>query len=117
MLRNLLLLSLVSTAAIASAMPSNLGTPVKKIPFASQISDWEVIDRHRVIVGRPGSKTYLLTFRDECHELTFSNRLGVSSSNNTIYAGFDYVTAGHQRCPIQHINLISQTDRSALAQS
>lgn len=114
---------LLSVAALwlvavgATAMPSKPGVPVKKIPFASQINDWAVVDKSTIILSRSASKSYLVNLRGECHQLSFSPQVGFSSSNNTIYAGFDYVTAGSQRCAIQSINKISPAERELLTKS
>ena len=110
-------LGLGFVANTVTAMPSNPGVPVKKIPFASQISDWTVIDKSTLIVSRSAAKTYLVNLRRECYQLGFSDKVGFSSSNNTIYAGFDYVTAGTQRCAIQSINQLSPADYKLLTKS
>ena len=90
------------------------GLPVNKIPFADRISDWQAVDKRHLVVSTSPSRSYLLTLRRECHTLSFANRLGVSSSNNTVYAGFDYVTSDGQRCAIQRINEITNDERKAL---
>ena len=115
--RCLLMISLINIAVSASAMSSNPGMPVNKIPFASQINSWAVIDQSRVIISHNKTGSYLLTLRHECHELPFSQQLGVSSSNDTIYAGFDYVTAGTQQCPIQGITQIGPIERAGRVKS
>ncbi|NKB99211.1 MAG: hypothetical protein GKR90_12060 [Pseudomonadales bacterium] len=104
-------------AVSATAMPSNPGIPVKKILHASQIDTWLVLDNSRLIVSRPAAKNYLVTLRRECHELGFAHSVGLSSSNNTVYAGFDYVTVGAQRCAIQSINQISPAQKADLTRS
>ena len=96
----------------AAAIPANPGTPVTKIPFASQIKDWELVNKSTIIVST--DRSYVLNLREACHELGFSETLGFSASNNTIYAGFDYVTVGNQRCAIQSINHITPKQRALL---
>lgn len=119
-LAGVLVLGLVATSLLTTnveAMPSKPGVPVKKIPFASQINNWSVIDKATIVVTQSPSKSYLVNLRGECHRLGFSDQVGFSSSNNTIYAGFDYVTVGPQRCAIQSINKISPDERRLLTQS
>lgn len=115
--RFLLILSLVSTAVSTSALSTNPGISVNKIPVASQIHSWKVIDQSRVIIAHNEAGGYLLTLRHVCHELPFTRHLGVSSSNDTIYAGFDYITAGSQQCPIQGITYIGPLEQAALVKS
>lgn len=119
-LAGVLVLGLVATSLLTTnveAMPSKPGVPVKKIPFASQINNWSVIDKATIVVTQSPLKSYLVNLRGECHRLGFSDQVGFSSSNNTIYAGFDYVTVGPQRCAIQSINKISPDERRLLTQS
>jgi hypothetical protein len=116
-LKKIISLLLVIMSSTTIAMPSNPGIPVKKIPQASQIDAWQVLDKSRLIVSRRSAKNYLVTLRRECHELSFTQNVGISSSNNTVYAGFDYVTAGQQRCAIESINEISPAQKADLTRS
>lgn len=104
-------------AVAANGMPSNPGVPVKKIPYASQIDDWQVLDKTRLIVSGPTSKFYLVQLQRQCYPLGSTHTVGISSSNNTVYAGFDYVTAGSQRCAIRSINEISPAQKADLTRS
>ena len=116
--RRLLITALcLLAAAIAlqtTAMPTEPGLPVNKIPFADRISDWRAVDKRHLVVSTSPSTSYLLTLRRDCHTLSFASRLGVSSSNNTVYAGFDYVTSDGQRCAIQRINELTAAEKKAL---
>ncbi len=112
----LLLALIAGLPGTLSAMPTEPGLPVKKIPFASEIDAWQALDKRRLIVSTSPSKNYLVTLRQECHALRFSSRLGISSSNNTVYAGFDYITADGERCAIQRINRISSAEKRALSE-
>lgn len=96
-------------------MKSEPGLPVSKISLASQIESWQVIDRQRLIVNLTRTGNYLLTLRNQCHRLNSFSNLGVSSSNNTIYAGFDYITADGQRCAIRSISKLSGAEVKSLA--
>ena len=70
---------------------------------------YEVItldDRHLVLSLSPKQR-YLLTLDRDCLGLVFASHLGVSASNNTVYAGFDYITADGQHCTIKAIERLS----------
>jgi hypothetical protein len=99
----------------AWGMKSNPGLPVKKISFANQIDNWEVIDQTRLLVSLSANRNFLLTLTRACHRLNNTTQVGVSASNNTIYAGFDYVTAAGQRCSIQSISKLSKAEVKAFS--
>lgn len=84
---------------------ANDGTQrVKKIPLQAPIAGWQAIDHRHVILNFSAEQSYLLTLNRDCHGLTYADHLGVSTSNNAIYAGFDYVSADDQKCAISSIN-------------
>ncbi|MEM7080810.1 MAG: DUF6491 family protein [Pseudomonadota bacterium] len=93
------------------------GLPVKKIPFASSIDSWHAVDPKHVVVNLSPTKSYLLTLRRDCPALRNNADLGVTASNNTIYAGFDAVTVNGRSCTIQRINKLSQAERRALIET
>ena len=94
-------------AASAAALDSNF---VKRIPFANQIDGWQTIDTRRLVVNISPKKNYLLTLRRDCYGLKFARHIGVSTSNNTIYAGFDVVTVDGRHCPIDQIQPVTRED-------
>ena len=91
------------------------GPPVKKIPYASEIRSWQPIDDRHLVVSLSPSKNYLLTLRRECPSLSFASNFGVSTSDNNIYAGFDYITADGRKCGIAAINKITKAQTRALS--
>ena len=101
----LLCLGLAAIPLLSAAMPT--GAPVNKIRFASKIDSWHAIDARHLVLSLSASKNYLITLRQDCHSLPRASQVGVSASNDTIYAGFDYITADGQRCAIQAINKVS----------
>lgn len=118
-IRKFLSLTLIATlgalpAVTAWSMKSIPGLPVKKITRASDIDSWQVIDRTHVVLSLSANRNYLLTLRQNCTALAVSRQLGISSSNNTVYAGFDYITADGQRCGIQAISRLSKDEVLAL---
>lgn len=96
------------------AMTTQTGAPVKKIPFANQIHDWQALGKRQLLVSTSPSKNYLVTLSRDCHSLNFAQQVGFSASNNTVYAGFDYVTARGQRCRIQSISKVTRAERDSL---
>ncbi|HEX5961311.1 MAG TPA: DUF6491 family protein [Rhodanobacteraceae bacterium] len=54
------------------------------------------------------NKLYLLTVQTPCNNLAFTNGIGLTSKNNMLYARFDFVTFGHQRCKILTIEPVNE---------
>ncbi len=93
------------------------GLPVNKIPHASQIHSWHAVDKRHLILSVSSKQNYLVTLRRDCHALNFATNVGVSTSNNTIYAGFDHITADGNQCAIQKINKISKDEKRQLVKA
>ena len=89
-------------APTASGLPKG-GAHVTNIPAADQISGWQPLDQRHVLVSLASKQRYLLTLRDSCPGLTLARNVGVTMSNNTIWAGFDAITTDAMQCEIQHI--------------
>ncbi len=110
----------VLVAPLLLALPLTLqamnptGHPVKKIPHASTIKGWHAVDQRHLVISLSPSKNYLLTLRRDCHSLSFAANVGVTTSNNAIYAGFDSVTVDGQRCGIAKISKLSRAEKKAL---
>ena len=90
------------------------GSPVTSIEAVTNISTWQALDQRRLLLSLGQQKNYLVTLAGICHALPFATRLGVSASNNTVYAGFDYITADGERCAIKAINKLSNAEKRAL---
>ncbi|MEM7099559.1 MAG: DUF6491 family protein [Pseudomonadota bacterium] len=118
-MRTGLLLQVSLTLGLVGMYPASLqamvpaGPPLKKI--SSDIRSWEPIDDKHIVVSLSPSKSYLLTLRRECPTLSHATNVGVSASNNRIYAGFDYITADGSKCPIAAINKLSEAQKKALS--
>ncbi len=98
-------LTALALSAITSqvwALPQN-GVQVDSISAVSADSTWEALDNQHVLVTLGQSNRYILTLTNMCPALTVAAKLGVSTSGDTIYAGFDYVTADGERCLIRDI--------------
>ena len=108
--------ALAVTIALAhsSVAMTPVGSAVDKIDLVAGLNTWEVLDERRLVLSLGDTQNYLVTLSRNCHTLPFATHLGVSASNNTVYAGFDYITADGERCAINTINELSDKQRQAL---
>ncbi|XOV84830.1 MAG: DUF6491 family protein [bacterium] len=88
--------------ASAAALPYE-GERVDSFTSVSSDSTWEVLDYQHVVVTLNEKQRYLLTLTHMCPKLAVTAKLGISSSGDTVYAGFDYITADGERCLIKDI--------------
>ncbi len=86
----------------------NLGEAVLSITSANRISDWEPIDAKHVVLSLSPDERYLLTLKRKCGGLSWAQHIGVTMSNNTIWAEFDAVTTDGLQCPIERINRVTR---------
>ncbi len=82
---------------------------VPSIPSANRISDWKPLDTRRVLVSLDSSERYLLTLRNVCPGLNYARSVGVTMSNNTIWAGFDAITTDSTVCEIERIDQLERS--------
>lgn len=97
--------------------PQNLlraGEPVANIPAADRIQDFEAIDDAHVMVSLAGSEQYLVTLHRQCIGLRWAQHIGISTSDNTIWAGFDAVTADGENCSIREIHRLPDAGDESL---
>lgn len=96
------------TPSFDSTLANELGTPVPSMPNASSILSWMAEDSYHVLIEVAPTDTqehgvYRLTFTEACYNLRWANSVGLSESQNQVWAGFDYLTADDQRCSISAI--------------
>ena len=107
-------------AVIGLSQPSSamgpVGSAVDKINLLQGLSTWEALDERHLVLSLGSAQNYLVTLAHNCHTLPFASHLGVSASDNVVYAGFDYITADGQQCAINTINELSDAQRRALIQ-
>jgi hypothetical protein len=89
---------------VATGFNGILQAPVSSIPAADRIEGWARVDDTRVVLEVSPQTRYLLTLRQQCIGLGFARNVSVTMSNNTIYAGFDAITADGEQCEIRTIN-------------
>jgi hypothetical protein len=101
-------------AASAAALPPaqdaaellRAGEQVTSIPTASGIAGFQALDDGHVMLSLTDNQHYLLTLNRECFGLRWARHVGVTVSDNTIWAGFDSLTADGAACPIREIHLV-----------
>lgn len=80
------------------------GAPVKQFTWIGQYNGWTPIGTNELVVWTTPFQAYLLKVAPPCDNLQFVNRIGLTSTANTVYARFDAVKVDHGwRCPIQEI--------------
>lgn len=89
------------------------GEPVSSIPTAEDVHGFEALDAEHVILSS-GNQHYLLTLNRECFGLRWARRVGVTVSDNAIWAGFDALTADGQACRIREIHRVPQAQAGPL---
>ena len=100
------LIFVIATALLSSdalALPHQ-GVRVDSISAVSSGGTWEVLDYQHVVVTLDTQQRYLLTLTHMCPKLAIAAELGISASGDTVYAGFDYITADGERCLIKGIS-------------
>jgi hypothetical protein len=112
-MKRLIVVLLLCTPLAGFAM-NPVGTPMKRIVFANNIDGWQAVDKRRLILSTSPNKHYLVTLNRECLQLAFANHVGVSTSNNTIYSGFDHITVDGARFGIKTILEVSRAEVQAL---
>ena len=83
------------------------GEPVTSIPTADRLRGFETLDAEHVILSS-GDKHYLLTLNRECFRLRFARHVGVTTSDNAVWAGFDALTADGEACRIREIHKVPE---------
>ncbi len=89
------------------------GEPVSRIPTAEDVHGFEALDEEHVMLSS-GDEQYLLTLNRECFGLRWARQVGVTVSDNAIWAGFDALTADGQACRIREIHRVPQARADAL---
>jgi hypothetical protein len=116
-------IAVLTLATVASALPPaepdpmalvESGTPVSSIPIANGVRDFLPLDGEHVMLSTSGEKRYVLTLNRECVGLRWARHVGVTASDNTIWAGFDALTADGEACPIREIHVVDEPHTDAL---
>jgi hypothetical protein len=103
-------------AAPLSDYVAYAGPPVASFHFF-RLDSWQAVGPRQVVIWTTAFDAYLVTVREPCPELEFSERLGVTSTGGTV-SKFESLLVGHgYRCPVEQIRPIDlkqmQVDRAA----
>jgi len=112
-LASFLLSSILCTAALpvfaagtTSTLP--LGTEVESIKNIERISDWKTLDTRHLTLRINNTHNYLLTLQDQCMYLRGARIVGVSMTNQEIWAEFDHIAADGRECRIDTITRLGR---------
>lgn len=81
-----------------------LGREVDSIQNIETLSEWTTLDTRRLTLRVNKSQNYLLTLQEHCEHLRGARLVGVSMSNQEIWADFDHIAADGYECRIDRIN-------------
>jgi hypothetical protein len=80
------------------------GPPIEQFTWLGRYDSWQSIGTNQLVVWTTPFQAYLIKVAPPCENLQFANRIGLTSTANTVSARFDFVKVGRQwRCPIQEI--------------
>jgi hypothetical protein len=83
------------------------GAPVNQFTWIGGYNSWAPVGTNELVVWTTPFQAYLIKVAPPCDNLEFVNRIGLTSTANTVYARFDSVKVDHGwRCPIQEIRPI-----------
>jgi len=87
---------------------SYASAPVQQFTWLGRYDSWQPIGTNELVVWTTPAQAYLIKVAPPCESLEFTNRIGLTSTGNTVSARFDFVTVGGNRwrCPIQEIRPI-----------
>jgi len=99
---SLALLSSLSLT-VSAATPKPTGTDVDSIRGIEYLTDWTTIDTQHLTLRVNHAEQYLLTLQDPCDYLRGAQLVGVSMTNQEIWAEFDHIAADGHECRIERI--------------
>lgn len=93
-------------------MPDSMrlkGAEVDSIKNVENISDWQTLDMKHLTLKINNAQRYLLTLDDQCVHLRGARLVGVSMTNQEIWADFDHVAADGWECRIDTITRLGRS--------
>ena len=84
------------------------GAEVASIKNIESISDWQTLDTKHLTLTINNAQHYLLTLDDQCMHLRGARMVGVSMTNQEIWADFDHVAADGWECRIDTITRLGR---------
>ena len=110
-LSSLLAGGVLLAASTATASPDAMrlhGAEVDSIKNVESISDWQTLDTKHLTLKINNAQSYLLTLDDQCMHLRGARMVGVSMTNQEIWADFDHVAADGWECRIDTITRLGR---------
>lgn len=83
------------------------GPPVDHIRYF-QIDGFQYLAPDKLAIRFAVNQMVLVTVQTPCTNLAFTNAIGLTSRDHTLYSGFDFVTFDHQRCKILRIEPVDE---------
>ena len=85
----------------------NAGEPIDRFSYLGRFDSWRALSRDKVAVWTGMNDAYLLTVDAPCHNLQFTNSIGLTNTTGTVTRGFDSVKIGNdETCRINEIRKI-----------
>jgi hypothetical protein len=83
------------------------GPPIDQFTWLGRYDGWQALSRDELVVFTNVNDAYYLKVWPSCQDLTFvSERIGLTSTMNTVYKNTDSVKTGKWSCPITEIRKI-----------
>jgi Family of unknown function (DUF6491) len=79
------------------------GAPIDHFTYLGHYDDWRSLSSTQLVVWTSLNEAYLLTVREPCIDLKFTNRIGLSSTAGTVTNRLDSVLVNRDRCQITEI--------------
>jgi hypothetical protein len=79
------------------------GAPIDHFTYLSHYDSWRSLSRTQLVVWTTISDAYLLTVREPCINLQFTQRIGLSTTAGTVSNRLDSVLVDRDRCQITEI--------------
>jgi hypothetical protein len=79
------------------------GEPVASFSLLGGLDNWQSLSRDKVVVWTRPNEAYLLTVQMPCADLSFAQRIAVTSTGSTVSKGLDFVKVREQKCTIAEI--------------
>ena len=99
----------LSLSSVAATQPDQLwGTEVDSIRGIETLTDWQTLDTRNLTLRVNHAEHYLLTLREPCSYLRGAQLVGVSMTNQEIWADFDHVAADGYECRIDRITRLGR---------
>ncbi len=109
-------LALFTSLSASAATPTQIdvkalgsgGTEVDSIRGIESLTDWTTLDTQNLTLRVNHAEHYLLTLQDPCEHLRGAQLVGVSMTNQEIWADFDHVAADGYECRIDTITRLGR---------